>query len=304
MKAIIPAAGLGTRFLPATKAVPKELLPVLDKPTIQYVVEEALAAGADEVVIVSNREKQAIVEHFSPNDALVAHLQAAGKPVYAEAVRHAGALPVSFVEQLEPKGLGHAVYCAAPVVLGLDAGASSATASASSPALTTIAAPVVPVASVSVTAPESFYVLLGDVIVPGNNMLPRMLAISREHGNASVIAVLRVPIEEVSRFGVIAGEALSEEVWRVSALVEKPPIEEAPSDLVVFGRYLLSPRIMELLAHTEPGAGGEIQLTDALVELLATEELYALIIDPTSGFDVGTIENWLATNNRLSRTAP
>jgi UTP--glucose-1-phosphate uridylyltransferase len=163
-------------------------------------------------------------------------------------------------------------------------------------------------------------VLLGDVLVPDNSILPQMLEISRAHDNASVIAVVRVPHEQVSRFGVIDGDKLSapantvcatesegaggSAVWRVNALVEKPPVDEAPSDLAIFGRYLLSPRIMQILAYTKPGAGGEIQLTDAMVELLQSEEMYALEIDPAAGFDTGTIATWLETNIRLAMRDP
>ncbi|MCL1846971.1 MAG: sugar phosphate nucleotidyltransferase [Coriobacteriia bacterium] len=270
MKAIIPAAGLGTRFLPATKAVPKELLPVLEKPAIQYVVEEALAAAADEIIIISSATKHALEAHFNCDLGLEALLAATGKTAYAEAVHHAGNLPVSFIEQAQPLGLGHAIHCAAEKVC-------------------------------AAVAPEPFYVLLGDVLVPENSILPRMLAISQEHDNASVIAVFEVPMEEVSRFGVIAGEAIKQDIWRISEMVEKPPQDRAPSNLAIFGRYLLSPRVMELLAHTVPGVGGEIQLTDALVSLLAEEEMYALVIDPEEGFDVGTVESWLITNIKLAR---
>ena len=264
MKALIPAAGMGTRFLPATKAVPKEMLLVVDRPTIQYVVEEGLASGADEVVIINSREKKAIEDHFARDEKLEATLRERGKDAYAEAVAHAGSLPVSFVYQDEPLGLGHAVYCA---VYKMDG--------------------------------EAFFVLLGDVIVPDNQMLVKMKAISDEHGGASVIAVLPVPMEQVSRFGVIDGEEVAEGVWKVNRLVEKPPVEEAPSNLTVFGRYLLSPRVMELLAEVKPGAGGEIQLTDALDAVLQEEEMYALVIDAEDGFDTGTVETWLDTNNRL-----
>ena len=148
--------------------------------------------------------------------------------------------------------------------------------------------------------PEPFYVLLGDVLVPDNSILPRLHQISKDHGNASVIAVYEVPRDQVSRFGIIAGEPLDNEVWRITNMVEKPAQEEAPSNLAIFGRYLLTPRIMELLAHTQPGAGGEIQLTDAMVKLLDEEEMYAFIINPEAGFDVGTIETWLATNIKLA----
>ncbi len=268
MKALIPAAGLGTRFLPATKAQPKEMLLVVDRPAIQYVVEEGLASAADEVVIINSREKKAIEEHFSPAPELANLLRERGKDSYADAVEYVGNLNVSYVYQDEALGLGHAVYCAHEK-----------------------------------TGSEPFYVLLGDVLVPDNKMLPRMQEISDAHDGASVIAVMPVPEEEVSRFGVISGEALSDDVWKIDSLVEKPAQEDAPSNLAVFGRYLLSARVMELLAEVQPGVGGEIQLTDALDAVLQEEEMYALVIDPADGFDTGTVESWLETNNILYRRA-
>ena len=264
MKALIPAAGLGSRFLPATKAQPKEMLLVVDKPAIQYVVEEGLASAADEVIIINSHDKKSIEEHFKPNPELEAELRSRGKDSYADKVAHAGSLNVSYVYQEEPLGLGHAVHCAADKIGG-----------------------------------EPFFVLLGDVLVPDNQMLIKMKEVSDQHNGASVIAVLPVPEDQVDRFGVIAGDKLSEEVWKISSLVEKPAVEEAPTNLAVFGRYLLSPRVMELLADVKPGAGGEIQLTDALDELLKEEEMFALVIDGEDGFDTGTIESWLDTNNRL-----
>ena len=264
MKALIPAAGLGSRFLPATKAQPKEMLLVVDKPAIQYVVEEGLASAADEVIIINSHDKKSIEEHFKPNPELEAELRSRGKDSYADKVAHAGSLNVSYVYQEEPLGLGHAVHCAADKIGG-----------------------------------EPFFVLLGDVLVPANQMLIKMKEVSDQHNGASVIAVLPVPDDQVDRFGVIAGDKLSEEVWEISSLVEKPAVEEAPTNLAVFGRYLLSPRVMELLADVKPGAGGEIQLTDALDELLKEEEMFALVIDEEDGFDTGTIESWLDTNNRL-----
>ena len=262
MKALIPAAGLGTRFLPATKSQPKEMLLVVDRPAIQYVVEEGLASAADEVVIINSRTKKAIEDHFSPDPELVALLRARGKDAYADAVEHVGAMNVSYVYQDEALGLGHAVYCAHE---------------------------------------KTGDVLLGDVLVPGNDMLPRMQEVSDAHGGASVIAVMPVPDEEVHRFGVIAGAPVEGEdgVWKIESLVEKPALEDAPSNLAVFGRYLLSARVMELLADVEPGVGGEIQLTDALDAVLREQEMYALIIDPADGFDTGTVESWLQTNNEL-----
>lgn len=266
MKAIIPAAGLGTRFLPATKAIPKEMLPIADKPVIQYVVEEGLASNADEVVIVNSRTKQAIEDHFTPDSDLVAHLRGKGKDALADAVEHAGSLNVGFVYQDEALGLGHAILCASQKVEG-----------------------------------EGFYVLLGDVIVPGCNMLPAMQAVSDAHGGASVIAVMPVPDEEVDRFGIISGTEVEDGVWKVDRLVEKPALADAPTNLAVFGRYLLTPRVMELLEDVKPGVGGEIQLTDALDALLLEEEMYALVIDPADGLDSGTIPNWLAANEALAK---
>lgn len=264
MKALIPAAGLGTRFLPETKAVPKEMLPIVDKPVIQYVVEEGLASAADEVVIINSRSKKAIEEHFSPDPELVAHLRSKGKDAYADAVERVGQMSVGFVYQDEPAGLGHAIHCAAEQ-----------------------------------TADEPFYALLGDVIVPGNEMLPAMQAVSDAHGGASVIAVMPVPDEEVDRFGIISGAEVEPGVWKIDALVEKPALEDAPTNLAVFGRYLLTPRVMELLDGAKPGVGGEIQLTDALDALLKEEEMYALVVDADAGLDSGTISNWLAANNTL-----
>ncbi len=266
LKAIIPAAGLGTRFLPATKAVPKEMLLVVDRPAIQYVVEEGLASAADEVIIVNSHDKQAIEEHFSPDPALVELLRERGKDSLADKVEYVGNLPVTFVYQDEALGLGHAVLCAAQASAG-----------------------------------EPFYVLLGDVLVPNNKMLPAMQAVSDAHGGASVIAVMPVPDDEVSRFGVIDGEEVEPGVWKIASLVEKPPVEEAPTNLAVFGRYLLSPRIMEILADVKPGVGGEIQLTDAMAQLLDEEEMYALVIDPTDGFDTGTPQSWLDSNIAIAK---
>ena len=269
MKAIIPAAGLGTRFLPATKAQRKEMLPVLDRPAIQYVVEEALAAHADEVIIVSGSRKASLVEHFSPSPELSAFLAEKGKQPLAAAVDHAGRLPVTFVDQDQPLGLGHAVHCAA-----------------------------------TKTGSEPFFVLLGDVLVPDNQVLLRMLEVHQNNDGASVIAVIKVPREQVSRFGIIAGNELASGIWQVTDLVEKPAIEDAPSEYAIFGRYLLTPAVMDLLADTAPGAGGEIQLTDALKAVLQTEKMYAVEVAVEEGFDTGTIETWLETNVRLALRDP
>jgi len=282
MKAVIPAAGLGTRFLPATKSMPKELLPVLNKPVIQYVVEEALEPeGVDEVVIVNSHEKPQINEYFEVDEGFEAMLRSRGKNAEADAVHAAASLPVTFAYQDDPKGLGHAVLCAADCV-----------------------------------DDDPFFILLGDYFVPDRQMCVNMAKVSKEHGGCSVIAVAPVPADQVSRYGIIAGEcvgsldgmdATGEEegaVWKVTGLVEKPAPEDAPSHLFIVGRYLLTPRIMELLRTQGPGAGGEIQLTDAMERLLEEEEMYAVVVDPLEGCDTGTPAAWAATNARLALADP
>lgn len=269
MKAVIPAAGLGSRFLPATKAQPKEMLPIVDKPAIQYIVEEALEAGADEVVIVNSHDKTSIEQQFTPNERLVSQLRAKGKDNYADAVEQAGELPVSYVYQEEPLGLGHSVLQAAPK-----------------------------------TGDDMFMVMLGDVLVPDNTICAAMNAISASHSNASVIAVVPVPDDQVSRFGIVGCVEEPDGALRITKMVEKPALEDAPSHLAIFGRYLLTPKVMELLKTTEPGAGNEIQLTDALVELLKTENVYAYVIDPEEGFDTGTVATWIEANVALAMRDP
>jgi UTP--glucose-1-phosphate uridylyltransferase len=265
MKAIIPAAGLGTRFLPVTKSQPKEMLPVVDKPVIQYVVEEAVAGGVTDILIVTGRGKRAIEDHFDRSVELEVELEAANKLEYLRTVQSIAELAeVFYVRQKEPRGLGHAVLCGAPL-----------------------------------TDDEPFVVMLGDVLVPDGSVLPRLREVHDRTG-ASVIAVVPVPDTDVSRYGVIAGHQVDEGVWKVTALVEKPRADEAPSNLAIFGRYLLTPAIMEILAQTEPGKGGEIQLTDALVALLEREELYAVVIDPAEGYDTGTVLSWLEANVALA----
>jgi UTP--glucose-1-phosphate uridylyltransferase len=264
MKAIIPAAGLGTRFLPVTKAQPKEMLPVVDKPVIQYVVEEAVSAGVDDILIVTGRGKRAIEDHFDRSIELEEMLRRAGKDTELRQVCDVSQMAeVFYVRQKYPRGLGHAVVCGAQHVCG-----------------------------------EPFFVLLGDVLVPKNDCLPALRDVHERLGG-SVLAVTSVPDEYVSRYGVIAGEEVEPGVWRVTDLVEKPAREEAPSNKAIFGRYLLSPRIMEILPNVEPGRGGEIQLTDALKELLHEEPIHAVVTDDP-GFDTGNILSWLEANLALA----
>ena len=265
MKAIIPAAGLGTRFLPATKEQPKEMLPVVDKPVIQYVVEEAVAAGCRDVLIVTGRGKRAIEDHFDRSVELEGLLERSGNTQKLREVRLISDLAdVFYVRQKSPKGLGHAVLTGAQF-----------------------------------TCDEPFIVLLGDVLVPGNDCLPKLTSAHERFGGASVIAVTPVDQELVSRYGVIAGHEVEPGVWKVTDLVEKPPVNEAPSNLAIFGRYLLTPRVMQILGHTQPGRGNEIQLTDALRELVRNEDIYA-VVDEDAGYDTGNIVAWLEANVRLT----
>jgi UTP--glucose-1-phosphate uridylyltransferase len=264
VKAIIPAAGLGTRFLPATKAQPKEMLPIVDKPVIQYVVEEAVAAGVTDVLIVTGRGKRAIEDHFDRSIELEELLERAGALDRLKMVRAIPELAdVFYVRQKRPRGLGHAVLCGAPHI-----------------------------------ADKPFFVLLGDVIVPRNDILPRLRGVHEIYGG-SVLAVTPVEPALVSRYGVIAGEEVEPGVWRVTDLVEKPAVNEAPSTLAIFGRYLLTPTIMDILPKITPGRGDEIQLTDALKELLKKEEIYA-VVDTDPGYDTGNVLAWLESNIALA----
>ena len=263
MKAIIPAAGLGTRFLPVTKAQPKEMLPVLNKPVIQYVVEEAVAAGVKDVLIVTGRGKRAIEDHFDRSVELEQLLARSGAADLLDDVCAISDLAdVFYVRQKHPRGLGHAVMCGAGHI-----------------------------------GDEPFFVLLGDVIVPRNDILPKLRSVHERFGG-SVVAVTPVAPELVSSYGVIAGEEIEPGVWRVTDLVEKPAAGDAPSNLAIFGRYLLTPAIMGILATIRPGQGQEVQLTDALRELLKTEEIYA-VVDPDPGFDTGNVLAWLEANVAL-----
>ena len=232
VKAVIPAAGLGTRFLPATKATPKEMLPVVDTPAIQYVVEESVAAGLDDVLLVTGRSKRALEDHFDRNTELEATLAARGDfDRLARVTAPAELARVHYVRQGEPLGLGHAVLCAADHV-----------------------------------GDAPFAVLLGDDLIdPRDPVLPAMLTARQRHGG-SVIALMEVPEEQVQRYGCAAVEPIIGErgLLRVTGLVEKPSREAAPSRLAVIGRYVLDPAVFGVLRDTPPGRGGEIQLTDAL----------------------------------------
>lgn len=240
-KAIIPAAGWGTRFLPATKAVPKEMLPIVDKPAIQYIVEEAVNSGIEDIIIVTGRNKRGIEDHFDRCHDLEYFLKEKGKQDLLRIVREISEMAdVHYVRQKEQKGLGHAVLCARKFI-----------------------------------GKEPFAVILPDDIIDAEKpCLAQMIEIYEQKGGA-VIAVEKVPREEVSRYGVVKPEEVEKGLYRILDLVEKPPVEEAPSDLAVIGRYILPPEIFKHLEKTRPGAGGEIQLTDALRSLLKEQTLYA-----------------------------
>ncbi|MEV5620446.1 UTP--glucose-1-phosphate uridylyltransferase GalU [Streptomyces bacillaris] len=239
-KAVIPAAGLGTRFLPATKATPKEMLPVVDKPAIQYVVEEAASAGLEDVLLITGRNKRALEDHFDRNYELESALQKKGDADRLARVQESSALATThYVRQGDPKGLGHAVLCAAPHV-----------------------------------GDQPFAVLLGDDLIdPRDPLLARMIEIQERHGG-SVVALMEVEPSQIHLYGCAAVETTEDgDVVRVTDLVEKPAPADAPSNYAIIGRYVLDPAVFDVLRQTEPGRGGEIQLTDALQTLAADEKI-------------------------------
>jgi UTP--glucose-1-phosphate uridylyltransferase len=259
-KAVIPAAGLGTRFLPATKATPKEMLPLVDKPGIQYVVEEAVAAGIDDILIVTGRSKKSVEDHFDRTPELEAALAQGGKDELAAQMREISDLAhVHFVRQDEPRGLGHAVGMARYHV-----------------------------------GDEPFAVLLpDDLMVEGSTLLADMVEACAVTGG-SVIALKRFPPDQISSYGVVepAGEPTPEGYVPVRGLVEKPPAADAPSDLAIMGRYVLTPAVFDHIAALRPGAGGELQLTDALMALCQHEPFHGVVFD-TGRFDTGNKLDWL-----------
>lgn len=281
LKAVIPAAGFGTRMLPAAKAVPKEMLPVLGKPTIQYVVEEAAAAGVRDVLLVVSRDKKAIEDHFDRNPELESRLAATGKLHLLASVNELmRRVRLHTTRQAEMRGLGDAVRHAREHVGGV-------------PFLCllgdTLFAPGLPSTAPS-TVPPPPAVQLAEIF-------------HRQGGTCSVIGLEEVPREMVSRYGIVAAEAVSDDLFRIRRLVEKPAPEAAPSQLAVAARYLLSPAIFELLDHTPPGVGGEIQLTDALDRLAQRTEVYGVVLRQKR-YDIGSPEGWLATNLQLAANDP
>ncbi|HYO10730.1 MAG TPA: UTP--glucose-1-phosphate uridylyltransferase [Tepidisphaeraceae bacterium] len=260
-KAVIPAAGWGTRMLPAAKAVPKELLPVLDKPTIQYVVEEAAAAGAGDVLLISSPAKRAVERHFQPNPELEQRLAGGKAALLASIAELMRQTRVAAVDQLEQRGLGDAVRHARAFVGG-----------------------------------DAFLCMLGDTIFSGATRAPaRQLVDAHRALGTSVIGIEQVPAEKVERYGIVGGTEVRPGVLRLDTIVEKPPLADAPSRFAVAARYVFTPAIFDCIEQTRPGKGGEIQLTDAIKLLLSREPVHAVLLD-SARHDIGSPIEWLKTN--------
>ena len=257
-KAIIPAAGLGTRFLPATKAQPKEMLPIVDKPTLQYIIEEAVSSGIEEILIITGRNKKSIEDHFDKSIELELELQHKKRYDLLKEVRKiSDMVNIHYIRQKEPKGLGHAIYCAKSFI-----------------------------------GDEPFAVMLGDDIVYGEPpCLQQMIEMYNQY-KVSILGVQEVEKENVNKYGIVKGNFIEDRIYKVKDLIEKPSIEEAPSNIAILGRYIITPEIFEILACTKPDKGGEIQLTDALRELVNKEAMYAYIFKGRR-YDVGDKQGYL-----------
>jgi UTP--glucose-1-phosphate uridylyltransferase len=271
-KAVFPAAGWGTRFLPATKAQPKEMLPLVDKPVIQYAVEEAVAAGIEQVIIVTSSQKRAIEDHFDLNYELEHLLEERGEIERLRQIRHISDLAqIAYVRQKEQLGLGHAVLMAMELV-----------------------------------GHEPFAVILSDDVVVGERPCIGQLIHAYHQTHGSVVAVMEVPPEETSRYGVIAGEPVEGyggRLWKVDRVVEKPQPDDAPSNMAIVGRYILTPKIFDKLEQTPRGAGGEIQLTDAIEALMQEQPVHGYAFEGTR-YDAGTTMGWLKASVELALARP
>ncbi len=266
MKAVIPAAGLGTRFLPATKAQPKEMLPVFNKPTIQYVVEEAVASGIDDILIITGKGKRSIEDHFDRSFELEFFLKSCGKIDYLVEIEAISDMAdIYYVRQKEQKGLGDAILCAQKHVDG-----------------------------------DPFAVLLGDTITQHSTPCTKNLIDVYEKYNASAIAIEKVPKDKIERYGIIKGQKVEESVYRIEDMVEKPSLNEAPSDLAITGRYILQPEIFDYLEEVPPGVGGEIQLTDAMRLL---DSIYGHVFTGRI-YDIGTTLEWLKSSLDMALEDP
>ncbi|WJH32312.1 UTP--glucose-1-phosphate uridylyltransferase GalU [Paenibacillus aurantius] len=259
-KAIIPAAGLGTRFLPATKAMPKEMLPIVDKPTIQYIVEEAIESGIEDIIIVTGKGKRAIEDHFDSSFELEHNLLEKGKLDLLNAVQESSTMAdIHYIRQKEPRGLGHAIWCARKFI-----------------------------------GNEPFAILLGDDIVHAEKPCLKQMIEQFDRFESSVVGVQPVSDEEVSRYGIVDGTEIEKGLHSIRHLVEKPAKGEAPSNLAILGRYILTPAIFDILGSQKPGAGGEIQLTDGIAELNRHEAVYAYEFQGTR-YDVGEKMGFIQT---------
>ncbi|RSK28864.1 UTP--glucose-1-phosphate uridylyltransferase GalU [Bacillus sp. HMF5848] len=267
-KAIIPAAGLGTRFLPATKAMPKEMLPIVDKPTIQYIVEEAVESGIEDIIIVTGKGKRAIEDHFDNNFELEQNLLTKGKHELLEKVHRSSNVDIHYIRQKDPKGLGHAVWCARNFI-----------------------------------GNEPFAVLLGDDIVQAETPGLRQLINQYEETHSSVIGVQTVPNDETHRYGIIDPGAATGRRYQVNAFVEKPEQGTAPSNLAIMGRYVLTPEIFMFLEEQRTGAGGEIQLTDAIQKLNEIQRVFAYDFEGKR-YDVGEKHGFIKTQIEFALQHP
>ena len=251
-KAIIPAAGLGTRFLPATKAQPKEMLPIVDKPTIQYIIEEAVASGIEEILIITGRNKKSIEDHFDKSVELEMELEKAGKQEMLDIVRRiSDMVDIHYIRQKEPRGLGHAIHCAKSFV-----------------------------------GNEPFAVMLGDDVVDSEVPCLKQLIDCFNEYKTTILGVQTVDPKNVDKYGIVDGLHIEDRVYKVKRLVEKPSVDEAPSNVAILGRYIITPQIFEILENTAPGKGNEIQLTDALETLIKNEAMYAYDFEGRR-YDVG-----------------
>jgi UTP--glucose-1-phosphate uridylyltransferase len=264
MKAVIPAAGLGTRFLPVTKAQPKEMLPILDKPTIQYVVEEAVASGIDDLLIITGKGKRAIEDHF---DKLSNHTQI-NKNSLKDLETLLDMVNIHYIRQKEQKGLSDAIYCARKYV-----------------------------------GKEPFAVLLGDVIVKGQKPCTKQLMGVFENYNNSIIAVESVPNEKVGLYGIVSGIKIGGSILELNDIIEKPDVKDAPSDLAAVGRYILTPGIFDAIKKTELGINGELLLADSFRILMKQEKIFAYEFEG-KGFDIGNKVGWLKTNIEFALDSP
>lgn len=257
-KAVIPAAGLGTRFLPATKAQPKEMLPIVDKPTLQYIIEEAVDSGIEEILIITGRNKTSIENHFDKSVELELELEKKGKTELLKEVRKiSDMVNIHYIRQKKPLGLGHAIYCAKSFI-----------------------------------GNEPFAILLGDDIVYSKKpCLKQMIEVYDEY-KTTILGVQEVPKEDVDKYGIVVGKSIEDRIYTVGDLIEKPSVVNAPSNIAILGRYIIKSEIFEILEHTKPGKCGEIQLTDALKEMANRESMYAYNFEGRR-YDVGDKQGFL-----------